>query len=123
MVSESKTTGLIFPYERQASNGDEMPDGLEYPEQVLFLSLRMLYAQLRMGIIDRDTAVKEKRKLLKEYKSYKFVDQMGKQWVQVIKDTELARSAYRKCRTLENADQLLFVIDGGDYRKKEGVLA
>jgi len=34
----------------------------------LYLSFRMLYAQLRQGVIDRDTAVREKRKLLKEYK-------------------------------------------------------
>jgi len=28
--------------ERQAKDGNEMPDGLEYPEQVLFLCFRML---------------------------------------------------------------------------------
>lgn len=101
-------------------NGDEMPEGLEYPDQVLFLCFRMLYGQLRMGIVDRDTAIREKKKLLKEYESYKFVDQMGKQWVQIIKDTEIARSEYRKCRTLENADLLLIAIDGGNYRKEQG---
>ena len=104
--------------ERQAKDGNEMPDGLEYPEQVLFLCFRMLYAQLRQGIIDRNTAIREKKKLLKEYESYKFVDQMGKQWVQIIKDTEMARSEYRKSRTIENADKLLIAIDGGDYGKR-----
>lgn len=104
--------------ERQARDGNEMPDGLEYPDQVLFLCFRMLYAQLRQGIIDRDTAIREKKKLLKEYESYKFVDQMGKEWVQIIRNTEIARSEYRKCRTLENADKLLIAVDGGDYGKR-----
>lgn len=103
--------------ERLAKDGNEMPDGLEYPEQILFLCFRMLYAQLRQGVIDRDTAIREKKKLLKEYESYKFVDERGKQWVKIIKDTEIARSEYRKCRTLENADKLLVAIDGGDYGK------
>ena len=100
--------------ERKAQNGDEIPAGLEYPDQVLFLCFRMLYAQLRQGIIDRDTAIREKKKLLREYESYKFVDQMGKEWVQVIKNTELARSEYMKNRTLENADKLMEAI----YRVK-----
>ena len=118
MVSEPKENIVTFPYERQAMNGDEMPNGLEYPDQVLYLCFRMLYGQLRQGTIDRDTAVREKRKLLREYQQYKFVDDMGKEWVKQIKDTEIARAEYRKCRTLENADKLLFAIEGGNYGKQ-----
>lgn len=54
MVPESK---VAFPYERQAMNGDEMPPGLDYPDQVTYLCFRMLYAQLRGGIVDREPAV------------------------------------------------------------------
>ena len=118
MVSEPKEIVVGFPYERQAKDGDEMPEGLDYPEQVAYLCFRMLYAQLRMGIIDRDTAVREKRKLLREYEQYKFVDEIGKEWVKTIKTTEIARAEYRKCRTLENADRLLLAIDGGTYGKQ-----
>lgn len=122
MVSESKTNSLTFPYERQASEGEEMPDGLDYPDKVVYLCFRMLYAQLRMGIIDRDTAVREKRKLLREYEAYKFVEELGQGWVKVIRETEIARSEYRKNRTLENADRLLAAIDGGNFSKmKESV--
>lgn len=117
MVPESKVNNAVFPYERQAMNGDEMPDGLDYPDKVTFLCFRMLYAQLRMGIIDRDTAVREKRKIMHEYGAYKLVEQMGQEWVQIIKDTEIARSDYQKCRTLENADKLLWAINGGNYGK------
>ena len=69
--------------------------------------------------------IREKKKLLKEYEAYKYADQMGKQWVRVIKDTEIARSEYRKNRTLENADKLLATIcpvgrKGIDYAAMEG---
>lgn len=113
MVSESQnSSGVVLPYEQAAIRGDEMPDGLDYPDQVMFLNLRMLYAQKRMNIIDRETAVREKKKLLDEYRVYKHHWQMGEHWTAVIKATELQRAAYRKNRTLENADLLADVVEG-----------
>lgn len=109
------STGIILPWEQAAIRGDEMPTGLEYPDQILYLSLRKLYAQKRMGIIDRDTAVAEKKKLLDEYRVYRAREEMGEQWVQIIKNTELARAEYRKNRTLENADNLVAIIEGRKF--------
>ena len=109
MVPES---GVVLPYEQTAIRGDEMPDGLDYPDQVLFLSLRMLYAQTRMKIIDRDTAIREKKKLLDEYRAYKFHWENGTRWTETIKATELARSAFRKEPTIENAFALVDVLEG-----------
>lgn len=123
LLSEPKAAGVVFPYERQAANGDEMPSGLDYPDKVTYLCFRMLYAQLRMGIVDRETAIREKRKIMREYEHYKYIEQLGKMRVDTIRRTEMARAAYRKSRTLENADLLLIAIDGGDYRKKEGLSA
>lgn len=101
MVSESENKSrLAFPWERQAMNGDEMPDGLGYPEQILYLSLRLLYKSLRLGAIERSTAIKEKKQL------------MGEEWVEVTKNTELARAAYRKNPTHENAMLLIEIIEG-----------
>ena len=106
------STGTVFEWERIAMTGGEMPDGLPYAEQILFLGLRMLYHQHKDGIISRETAVNEKRKLLDEYSHCKFREELGNGWVQNIKQTELARAAYRKERTLENADRLLDAIEG-----------
>lgn len=51
MVSESQnSSGVVLPYEQAAIRGDEMPDGLDYPDQVMFSSLRMLYAP---GVVQR----------------------------------------------------------------------
>lgn len=37
MVPEPKANSVVFPYERQAANGDEMPGGLDYPDKVTYL--------------------------------------------------------------------------------------
>ena len=105
-------TGVVLPWEKDAMAGLEMPDGLSYPDQILYLSLRMLYAQYFKKIIDRETATKEKKKLLDEYRCYQYREEMGNHWVEVIRMTDLARCDYKKNRTLENADRLVEIIEG-----------
>ena len=112
MSDDKNSTGIVLPWENAAIRGDEMPDGLEYPDQVLFLQLRMLYAQKRLGIIDRETAIREKKKLLDEYKVYQFRDSMEKEWVEIIKLTELARADFRKNPSIETAECLVAIIEG-----------
>jgi hypothetical protein len=111
MVSES-STGIVLPWEQSAIRGDEIPDGLDYPDQVLYLNLRTLYAQKRMGIIDRDTAITEKKKLLDEYKVYQFNWSMAEEWTEIIKLTELARAEFRKNPSIENGFRLVEIIEG-----------
>lgn len=105
-------TGIVLPWEKDAMAGLEMPDGLSYPDQILYLSLRMLYAQYFKKVVDRETATKEKKKLLQEYKCYQYQDEMGKEWVEVIRLTELARADYRKDPCHENAMKLIEIIEG-----------
>ena len=38
-------TGIVLQWEKDAMAGLEMPDGLSYPDQILYLELRMLYNQ------------------------------------------------------------------------------
>lgn len=104
---------LELPYEKTAMSGGEMPKGLEYPDQILFLELRLLYDSYKRKLIDRDAATREKAELLRTYESHKIVDRMGKEWVDQIKRTELARAEYRKDKTIENADKLLVCVEGG----------
>lgn len=112
-MSESKL--LELPYEKIAMAGGEMPKGLEYPDQILFLELRLLYDSYKRKLIDRETATQEKVELLRTYEAHKIVDRMGKEWVDQIKRTELARAEYRKDKTIENADKLLDCVEGGKY--------
>ena len=110
-MSESKL--LELPYEKIAMSGGEMPKGLEYPDQILFLELRLLYDSYKRKMIDREAATREKVELLRTYEGHKAVESMGKLWVEQIKKTELFRADYRKNRTIENADRLLKSIEGG----------
>ena len=103
---------LELPYEKIAMAGEEMPKGLEYPDQILFLQLRLLYETYKKGIITREFATMEKAELLRNYTVYQMADKMGKEWVEIIKETEIAMANYRKNRTLENADRLLNCIEG-----------
>lgn len=103
---------LELPYEKIAMSGGEMPKELEYPDQILFLELRLLYDSYKRKLIDRDTATREKVELLRTYESHKLVESMGKLWVEQIKKTELCRANYRKNKTIENADALILSIEG-----------
>lgn len=105
-------TGIVLPWEKDAMAGLEMPDGLSYPDQILYLELRMLYRQYFQKVIDRETAIKEKKKLLDEYRCYQYREEMGNHWVEIIRLTDLARCDYKKNRTIENADRLVEIIEG-----------
>ena len=70
-------TGIVLPWEKDAMAGMEMPDGLSYPDQILYLGLRMLYRQYYQKIIGRETAVREKKKMIEQYKDLKFREKMG----------------------------------------------
>ena len=108
----NEETGIVLPWEKDAMAGLEMPNGLSYPDQILYLELRMLYHQYYQKVIDRETATKEKKKLLDEYKVYQFREELEKQWVENIRLTELARSDYRKNPCHENAMKLIEIIEG-----------
>lgn len=105
-------TGIEFEWERKAIRGDELPDDLGYPEQVLYLELRMLYEQYRNKIIDRDAATREKKRLLDEYRIYSYREKMEKEWVEIIRLTELYRAEFRKNPSIETAWKLVNVIEG-----------
>lgn len=111
-----------LPYERIAMVGGEMPDDLEWFDRQVFLMLRTLYWQYKQGIVDRETASREKRKLLKDRDFQIFQDDFTKDIAKKIMETEQARQAYRKNRTLENADAIILAFEGVPVSVNEEVL-
>lgn len=97
-------------------NGDDLPMDLGYADQVMYLSLRLLYATYRKGTITREQAVKEKKQLLDEYRMYSFREKMGQEWVEQIRLTELARAEYRKNPTEENGMRLVELLEGRNLK-------
>lgn len=110
-MAESKL--LELPYEKIAMAGGEMPSSMEYPDQILFLSLRLLYDSYRRGVIDRETATREKLELLTQYEANKTGESAVKECADLIKRTEIARANYRKNKTIELADKIVHCIEGG----------
>lgn len=92
--------------------GEKMPEGLAIADQIIYLGLYWIYASSRKGFINREDARRMKIGLIQDCSHFRFRDELGAHWAELLKTTELARAAYRKERTLENADRLLAAIDG-----------
>lgn len=107
---ENETQLPELPYERVAMAGGEMPDDLEWFDRQLFLMLRTLYWQYKQGIVDRETASREKRKLLKDRDFQIFQDNFTKDIAKKIMDTDAARVEYRKTARLKTQMQLSLLL-------------
>ena len=113
MVSESQNaSGVVLPWEQLAIQGEEMPNDLPFPDQVLFQALSCLYARYHLKKISRERATLEKKKLLDKYRICRFQEQLGEERVRIIKNTELARAEFRKNPSVENGFRLVAAIEG-----------
>jgi hypothetical protein len=101
-----------FEYERQAMAGEKMPDGLRFAGQHYYIELRMLYHQYRNGVIDRETATSEKRKLLHTYEYDLMWEAIADGFIQQRNNSEIARAEYRKNPCHENAMKIIESIEG-----------
>lgn len=93
-----------------------MPDGLSLVDQCAFYFLQTMYQGLRTGVKTREQAAEEKGRMTyqydKEKRTMEHWQRMGDHWSGIIRQTEAAQNAYRKNRTLENADRLSAALDG-----------
>ena len=106
----------VFPWERLAQAGGEMPDGLPLEEQWAYQSMALLYGRFRMKLIDRQTGAAEKGKIGYELERRKRMANTRRRLLErhtkLTQDIEHAANAYRTERTLENADRLVDILDG-----------
>lgn len=107
---------MVFPYEKQAMNREPIPDGLDWLDQKMYLSLRSLYADVQNGTISRETGILDKKKLAVSYQKERENESFNQKWArhttQLWKGIESAQNRYRKNRTIENADRLSNAIAG-----------
>ena len=68
MEQNRERTGVELPYEQAAMNKEPMPEGLEFPDQIMYQGLRYLYAYYKMGWISLPHCSIEKRYMLEEYR-------------------------------------------------------
>lgn len=98
--------------EKLAMRGEEMPSGLDYPQQILYLSFALLYARYREKHISREDAKKQKLEILDAHAAHEQNWKMADEWNENIRLTELARAAFRKEPSVENGWKLVHIIEG-----------
>lgn len=99
-----------------AYNGT-LPNGvMRLPERLLYQTVKCISQAYKTAQIDAQTASKQKADAISDYRADKTEYENGQNSMRrmavLFKDVELATTAYRKNRTLENADRLLEVLYG-----------
>lgn len=96
--------------------GKEPPD-LPAHEKLYYVRTARIYEMFRNGFMPEDKAVSEMKSALCEFDKYNRIAEAelkrAKHSAEFFKNIELAASAFRKDRTIENADRLITCIDGG----------
>ena len=65
LVGETwKSTMTEFTFEREAMQGNPLPQGLDIADSCLYVALKNLYAMYRNKLISRKDATAEKRRLI-----------------------------------------------------------
>ena len=65
LVGETwKSTMTEFTFEREAMQGNPLPQGLDIADSCLYVALKNLYAMYRNKLISRKDATEEKRRLV-----------------------------------------------------------
>lgn len=104
-----------------AFQGAEMPKGLHFPEQLLFLRFRFLYAYARQIQMDPAQGRREKEEIVTEYMGHLADHILYMGCNELWKNTEAAANAIRKDPELYNNDKvraLMIAIYGKADRKE-----
>lgn len=109
----------IDELEDMAFNGAELPSGLGAAETILFLSFRNLYDFARRTEMPPEQGKREKHEILTSYRRYKTMQEMTRDHAAIIRDVEMAMTAYVKEPTIENADRMWHAFDGKVQRAKK----
>ena len=107
--------------EDRAYRGQEMPDGLNAPEQMLFQAFRWLYAYAKLVKMPPDRGRREKQALLREFdKRQCQTEHLEKTWA-MWKQIEAAANRYGRERTLEHADAFVRAVYGAGVKKNDEI--
>ena len=106
-----------------AYNGITPPEPLSCPERAFFLQAKEIYAQYHDKRITQAESAEAMRQAIQDYKRDMVERQNGIDALQRIADLykqlELTATAYRKDRTLVNADKLMEAIYGLTTRRED----
>lgn len=99
--------------ERLAASDGDMPDCLDMPEELLFLTLRTLYQNFRSGAVNRERAKREKSRIYVAYYELKNHYKVVQQHLEIRKRLSLHIGELYQCGCA-NCRKLLNIFVGVD---------
>lgn len=100
-----------------AAYNNTLPNGvMRLPERLLYQTVKCISLQYKAGQLSKQAATDLKANAISDYRADKTEYENGQNSMRrmavLFKDIELATSAYRLNKTIENADKIMEVIYG-----------
>ena len=122
LVGETwKSTMTEFTFEREAMQGNPLPQGLDIADSCLYVALKNLYAMYQNKLISRKDATEEKRRLVYNWTTDKAkLDFLNRDSETLRDKIGAASEEYKNNPCVETADKLYaaFYNLPDDWREK-----
>ena len=116
-----KSTMTEFTFEREAMQGNPLPQGLDIADSCLYVALKNLYAMYQNKLISRKDATEEKRRLVYNWTTDKAkLDFLNRDSETLRDKIGTASEDYKNNPCIETADKLYaaFYNLPDDWREK-----
>ena len=116
-----KSTMTEFTFEREAMQGNPLPQGLDIADSCLYVALKNLYAMYQNKLISRKDATEEKRRLVYNWTTDKAKLEFLNRDSETLRDKiGTASEDYKNNPCVETADKLYaaFYNLPDDWREK-----
>lgn len=114
---------MEFTFEREAMQGNPLPQGLDISDSCLYIALKNLYAMYRNKLISRKDATEEKKRLIYNWTTDKSKIEFLNRESEALRDKiGTASDDYKNNPCIETADKLYAAIYNlpGDWRQNPG---
>ena len=122
LVGETwKSTMTEFTFEREAMQGNPLPQGLDIADSCLYVALKNLYAMYQNKLISRKDATEEKRRLVYNWTTDKAKIEFLNRESETLRDKiGTASEDYKNNPCIETAEKLYaaFYNLSDDWREK-----
>ena len=122
LVDETwKSTMTEFSFEREAMQGNPLPQGLDIADSCLYVALKNLYAMYQNKLISRKDATEEKRRLVYNWTTDKAKIEFLNRESETLRDKiGTASEDYKNNPCIETAEKLYaaFYNLPDDWREK-----
>lgn len=122
LVDETwKSTMTEFTFEREAMQGNPLPQGLDIADSCLYVALKNLYAMYQNKLISRKDATEEKRRLVYNWTTDKAKIEFLNRESETLRDKiGTASEDYKNNPCIETAEKLYaaFYNLPDDWREK-----